>query len=190
MRDRGWTVSGVEINPSAAALGRHSKGLDIFSGTLQQAEFPDNYFDYIRSNHSLEHISCPGGTLDEVHRILKPNGKLFIGVPNIDSLSARLFKQYWWHLCAPVHTFGYSIKTLSRLLAKHKFRVERISCNSDWFGILGSLQIWMNRENGKKSMDGKLANIYLVRLFCQWIANLADLAHQGDMIEVTAMKAE
>lgn len=190
MQSRGWKTYGVEISEQAALLGREARGLQIFCGTLQDAKFSSECFDYVRANHSFEHISCPNETLDEIHRILKPQGKLLIGVPNVHSLNARVFKQYWWHLCAPVHTFNYSPDTLCRILLKHGFQLEKLSFNSDYFGILGSLQIWMNRKNGEKSMDGMLVNNYLLRFACQCAANLVDLAGQGDMIEITAVKAD
>ena len=190
MRERGWNSYGVEISECASTLGRQSRQLKIFSGTLQEADYPDSYFDYVRANHSFEHISCPNETLNEIRRILKPEGKLLIAVPNIRSMNASIFKQYWWHLCPPVHTFGYSPETLSQLLQKHDFSVTRVRFNSDYFGILGSLQIWLNRKNGNSSMQGALVNNYLLRFFCQWAANFMDLFSLGDMIEVTAMKKE
>ena len=188
MRQLGWTTYGVEINKQAADLGRKSRGLEIFSGNLQQAKFPSGFFDYVRANQSFEHISCPSETLNEIHRILKPRGKLLLGVPNVAGANANVFKQYWWHLCAPVHAFNYSKDTLPRLLRKHAFVVERIRFNSDYFGILGSAQIWMNRNNGKKSMEGSIVNNYLLRFVCQCVANFLDFVGQGDLIEVTAIR--
>src|SRR5262249_15394413 len=113
MRQRGWEVYGVEINDAAAKIGT-SKGLQIFSGNLRDARFQSQFFDYVRASHSLEHITDPRGTLEEIHRVLKPDGKFLVAVPNVDSLSARVFKQYWWHLCPPVHVYGYSSATLFR----------------------------------------------------------------------------
>jgi SAM-dependent methyltransferase len=189
MRDSGWEAYGVEINASAAALGRENAGLNIFSGTLKQAKFPSDFFDYIRSNHSFEHISCPGETLDELHRILKPTGKLMIGVPNVESLNAKTFRQYWWYLGAPVHTFTYSVQTLCKFLQKHCFTVERVTYNSDFSGILGSLQICLNRKSGRKSTQGLLINNPLFRIPCQWTAKLLDKVECGDAIEVTAVRS-
>jgi SAM-dependent methyltransferase len=188
MRARGWTTYGVEINGSAVKLARDSTGLEIYCGVLPEANFPAESFDYVRSNHSFEHMSDPHETLDEIRRVLKPRGKLHIGVPNIDSLNARTFKRYWWYLGAPVHPFNYSVSTLSHLLAKHNFRVETVRFNSDFYGILGSLQIWLNRKNRGKSTEGGVVNNFLLRLICQWIANLVDLFRLGDEIEITAVK--
>lgn len=190
MREAGWDVHGVEINAAAAELGRRRAGLDIFGGTLQEANFPSEFFDYVRSNHSFEHISCPGPTLDEIHRILRPGGKVLIGVPNVSGLNARLFRQYWWYLGAPVHPFSYSVKTLCRLLEAHSFEIETITYNSDYSGILGSVQIWLNRANGRKSTEGLWFSNPLLKVFCHWVAKGIDLFRLGDAIEVVARKGE
>jgi SAM-dependent methyltransferase len=189
MRDQGWETHGVEICSSAAELGRRTCGLDIFAGTLKQANFSAAYFDYVRSNHSFEHMSCPGEILDEIHRILRPGGKVLIGVPNSASLNARVFRKYWWYLGAPVHPFTYSVQTLSQLLFKHHFAVEKIRYNSDYSGILGSLQIWLNRKNGRKSTEGAAINSPFLKVPGHWTAKLIDAFKLGDAIEITAVKA-
>ncbi|HZR57825.1 MAG TPA: class I SAM-dependent methyltransferase [Terriglobales bacterium] len=188
MQAQGWETHGVEISAAAAELGHKSSGLNIFSGTLDQANYPSEFFDYVRSNHSFEHISCPSGTLNEIHRILKPGGKVLIGVPNIDSLNAKLFQQYWWYLGAPVHPFNYSAQTLSRLLQKHQFNIQQINYNSDFSGILGSIQIFLNRANGNKSSQGWLINNPLLKVPSHWAAKLIDLFRLGDAIEIVAIK--
>jgi SAM-dependent methyltransferase len=189
MRAKGWETYGVEISSSAAELGRKAAQLNIFSGSLKQASFPSEFFDYVRSNHSFEHISCPGETLDEIFRILKPDGKVLIGVPNEESLNSSVFGQYWWYRGAPVHPFTYSTQTLSQLLNKHGFGVEQLIFNSDYGGILGSAQIWLNRKNGRRSTQGYLINNPILKISSQWVAKFIDLFHLGDAIEITAMKA-
>jgi SAM-dependent methyltransferase len=190
MREKGWETYGVEISSAGAELGRKQAGLNIFGGTIQQAGFPSEFFDYIRSNHSFEHVSCPGETLREIYRVLRPQGKLLIGVPNIESLNARMFRHYWWYLGAPVHPFSYSVETLSKLLQKHNFSIEKINYNSDWSGILGSFQIFLNRDNGKKSTEGMFVNNPLLKIPCHWAAKLVDRFRLGDAIEITAAKAK
>jgi SAM-dependent methyltransferase len=189
MRKQGWQTHGVEISSVAAELGRNTAGLDIFSGTLEQAAFPSEFFDYIRSNHSFEHISTPNETLDEIRRILKGDGKLLIGVPNEASLTSRLFGQYWWYRGAPVHPFTYSVSTLTTLLAKHHFAIERVVYNSDAWGILGSVQIWLNRKNGRRSHEGMISENRVLNILCYWLAQMIDLFKLGDEIEVTAVKS-
>ena len=137
----------------------------------------------------MEHSTCPHETLDEIHRILKPEGTLLIAIPNIDSLSAKIFRQYWFHLCPPVHAFSYSVQTIRRMLELHGFRVRRVVFNSQYEGILGSAQIWLNRKNGNKSSEGLVFNARPLRIVCGWLERLCDVMRMGDVIEVTAAKA-
>jgi predicted SAM-dependent methyltransferase len=50
--------------------------------------FPDASFNYIFSEHQLEHIPCEGALcmLRECRRILRPGGKIRIAVPSLDRL--------------------------------------------------------------------------------------------------------
>jgi len=183
---RGWETHGVEISEAAACLGQQ-QGLDVFAGTLHEAKFPDEHFDYVRMNHSLEHIDNPNEVLDEIHRIIKPTGKLFIGVPNIDGLYSKLFKRYWWYLCAPVHPFNYSIGTLTQMLQKHKFKVKRVQFRSDYGGSAGSLQVYLNRNTGKMSNGGKVGSRVAI-IVGQTISLAINLCKAGDAIELISCK--
>lgn len=50
--------------------------------------FPDNYADEIHMYHVLEHLHDPLRKIEEIHRILKPNGVLYIRVPHFSSMGA------------------------------------------------------------------------------------------------------
>jgi len=188
MRQIGWKSYGVELNHAAATRGA-ARGLQIFSGNLFQAGFSASFFDYVRASHSLEHMPSPHEILDEIHRILKPDGKLLVAVPNIESFTARLFRQYWWHLGPPIHPFSYSCTTLTRLLKEHGFHVEKLRFNSDYVGLLGSFQIWLNRRKNRPSSSGLLFQNRPLRVLCGWLQTVCDLLSRGDMIEVTASVA-
>ena len=186
MKARGWEVYGAELSQAAASAGR-SAGLDIRSGEIMHAGFADAMFDFVRSNHSLEHIPNPVPVLSEIRRILKPDGKLFIGVPNINGAMAKLFGRYWWYMCLPVHTYSYNPRNLSRLLAQNGFRVECVRYYSDYGGTLGSLQIYANRHQVPRSSNGRIVYNKLLRLPGQYLARLLDLLRLGDCIEVIAV---
>jgi SAM-dependent methyltransferase len=188
MRDLGWETNGVEVSSAAAKLGNERFGLDIFTGSLLESSFPDNYFDYIRSNHSLEHIYNPNQTIAEIHRILKPGGKVHIGVPNINSFNAKMFGEYWWYLGAPVHTFNYSVKTLTEMLKKHGFTSDNIFYNSNRAGIIGSIQIYLNRNSGDISTNGWLLSNKILIFLGDYIAKIFDFFGGGDSIEITFSK--
>lgn len=188
MREKGWKVQGVELDTLAAERGR-KEGLDIFAGTINAAEYPSATFDYVRSNHSFEHLHNPRETLREIRRIMKPTGLLFIGVPNVAGLMARTYGTYWWYLGAPVHPFGYSPATLGRLLAQEGFKVEQVNYNSNFAGIFGSLQLYLNRNNGKLGEDGWITRSRILTLVGYWAARVIDSLHKGDCIEVISRPA-
>jgi SAM-dependent methyltransferase len=188
MRDQGWHVTGVEPNAAAAEFGRREKGLNIFAGSLLQAKFPDRCFDYVRMNHSLEHIEHPNQVLDEAYRVLADDGKLMVGVPNRDSFNARVFGRYWHHLALPVHTFSYSVRTLSRMLGKHRFQVRKVEFNTNATPLLESVQMYLNRNDARLRSQGRFTASLAATFLCSWAARLQNVFHIADVIEVIATK--
>lgn len=63
------------------------------TGDCRKLEFADLSFDFVFSNHSLEHIIDPHLALSEICRVLKPGGGIWIGTPNrrrlIGSMSSK-----------------------------------------------------------------------------------------------------
>ncbi len=188
MKERGWDVKGVEPNVAAADYGRRKKGLDIFPGLLKDAKFPAESFDYVRLNHSFEHMEHPNQILDEIYRILAPNGKLMIGIPNRDSFNARVFGRFWYHLALPLHTFSYSVQTGKRMLQKHNFNVERVVFNTEQTPLLGGVQLYFNRNRPSPGFDGRFYTSMLATFVCYWTARLQNLLHVADIVEITATK--
>jgi SAM-dependent methyltransferase len=80
--------AGVEINPLAQAAAV-ANGLECF-GDL--ADLPPDTFDVVFSNHSLEHVPNPILALTEMHRVLKPGGKLLLVLPIDDWRRQRTFQ--------------------------------------------------------------------------------------------------
>jgi SAM-dependent methyltransferase len=70
-------------------------GVDILSGTDVHVvadldgnllPFLSNSIDLIRSNHCLEHLANTVKIMEEIHRILKPNGIAEITVPHVSNI--------------------------------------------------------------------------------------------------------
>lgn len=112
MRQLDWDVIGVEPDEKAACIAREGFGLEIITGSLEDAEFTDESFDAITMNHVIEHASDPLGLLKECRRILKPGGRLVVITPNIQSLGRRMFKEAWLHWDPPRHLFLFSLPSL------------------------------------------------------------------------------
>jgi SAM-dependent methyltransferase len=121
MKDRGWSVTGVEPNHDAANYARQAHAIDVHTGTIESADLPDNAFDVVTMWDVFEHVLDPRATLEEISRVIKPGGLLAIGTPNPKSLEARLFGQNWAGWDRPRHTYIYYPEVLFRYLADYGF---------------------------------------------------------------------
>lgn len=186
---RGWRAVGVEPNPQAVEQGRR-RGLDVVQGTLDDARFADAAFDYVRLDHSFEHMTNPTATLREIRRILRPGGRLFICVPEFGSTTRRWFGEYWWFLGLPVHAYQYSRDTLPRLLERAGFAVERVRVRPHLGGTLGSLELLLNRRRTDPTRRVRPMQSAVCRLLGQWAAVLVAAFGTGDVVEVTAVRPE
>jgi SAM-dependent methyltransferase len=187
MSKNGWTSYGVEPSQAAASVGeRH--GLTIHNGTLLSANYPENFFDYVRSNHSLEHMPNPHDNLKEIARILKPGGKLFIGVPNTDGFALGYFKEYWWNLTAPQHPINYNERSLKALVLPYGFKAVSMRTHSPYAGLLGSYQIKVNNRKGKGGDHGMILSFFPFQVITGFISRMLDLFKRGDCLEMVFEK--
>lgn len=85
-RDQGWDVRGVELSKWAADIARTQRGVEVFSGSLEEAGFPDGSFDVVTALDVLEHVATPQALLREIFRILRPGGIAIINTISRDSI--------------------------------------------------------------------------------------------------------
>ena len=123
-------IVGVEANDQAAAAGRR-QGLDIRTGSLESAAFPDNTFDLVIINHVLEHVPDPTGTLLEIGRLLSVGGLLIGEVPNLACLERMIFGRYWAGYHLPRHISFFDRPRLEEMLGK---------CGFDKISLEGKMQ--------------------------------------------------
>lgn len=89
-RARGWDTCGVELSQKSSEIARERHSLDIITGTLHSARFPDDHFGVVAIGHLLEHLSNPLDLLVKANRVLKDGGLIFIAVPLLDDQVYRL----------------------------------------------------------------------------------------------------
>lgn len=121
MRGLGWEVYGVEVDNMAVAVAREKFDLNVSSGTLKSAHFPDNFFDVVTLSHVIEHVDDPVGLLGECKRVLKEGGKIVITTPNINSLGHKWFGRFWRGIESPRHFFLFSLNSLELCTQKVGF---------------------------------------------------------------------
>jgi ubiquinone/menaquinone biosynthesis C-methylase UbiE len=124
----GWDLFGVEINEHAAKTAQQQFSLNVFHGEINQANYPNNFFDIVTLWDVIEHLSDPQSVLLEVHRILKNDGVLIFRIPNGSSWDAKLFGKYWFGLDAPRHYYVFNQQTITKLLDLAGFRITNVEC--------------------------------------------------------------
>lgn len=179
----GADVYGVEPYSYDATFAERNK-LSIFNGTVEQAEFPDAFFDVITMNHVFEHLRCPRSTLRELRRIIKPGGEVIIGVPQSRSLLYWIFGSRWWQLDVPRHLFVPCARNLKTLAEGSGFTVRRVRYNSTPESILASFNYWrrdiFHRSGISEYKPARTSFVALLPL-----AYALNLLRIGDQIEMT-----
>jgi SAM-dependent methyltransferase len=165
MRRAGWMVQGVEPDPTAAAYARERFGLRVFTGRLEQAELPASSFDAATLWDVLEHVHEPRETLAELARLLRPGGALILGLPNPDSLEARLLGPHWIGWDLPRHLNLFRPAALRAHLAKAGLQLERISSPMHGYaGLVMSLEQRARARGGNPARLGRLLRLPPLRL--------------------------
>ena len=150
----GGRCSGLE--PSRQMLNHAQKyiadnGLEVslVQGTGEYLPFKTNSFDKVMCKGALDHFPHPAKAIEEMARVLKPQGKAIIAITNFESLGFRLGRRlftivkiflrgkahYKNVLQVPAdHTLKFDYTVLKRLVKPH-LKIEQSIGISLLFGI-------------------------------------------------------
>lgn len=117
----GWDAWGVEPSRWAVEQARQ-RGLHVVEGTVETAHLPEGAFDVVTLWDVIEHLTDPRGTLESVHRLLKPGGLLVVHTIDMESRFARLLGSRWPWLME-MHIYYFSRRTLRLMLQQCGFNV-------------------------------------------------------------------
>lgn len=117
----GWSVQGVEIMKPAVEYAGSTLHINVFEGTLEEAQFAANSFDAVALIETIEHLLDPAAVLREVHRILKPGGSVLLTTPNVNSMMLPLLGVDWSVLSPAEHLFYFTEQTMGQMLQQAGF---------------------------------------------------------------------
>jgi len=146
-----WNAFGYDVGRRALA-SCNAQGLSV---TDNLAAFDSSSFDVVFLNHVFEHIAEAQNVLSLCHRLLSKSGKLFIIVPNLAGMRARLsfpflsrrFNVDERHRAFPIHLFYFTPRTLAKTLQKNGFRVTAL----ETFGM--GMDEFINRPDGAPAAE-------------------------------------
>lgn len=121
-KDNGWKTIGIEPSEKAKNIARKKRV--TFVENLSKIE--EKSIDVITMWHVLEHVPNLNEYIIELKRILKPNGKLFIAVPNFNSYDANYYGKYWAAYDVPRHLWHFSKYAIKKLFEDQNFNLDKI----------------------------------------------------------------
>jgi 2-polyprenyl-3-methyl-5-hydroxy-6-metoxy-1,4-benzoquinol methylase len=175
--NNGWNVFGIEPNDQARKIANIKSNNSAFK-IEKLLEFESNTFDAITLWHVLEHLPNLEEHISIFKRLLKPDGLLIIAVPNYKSYDAKYYKQFWAAYDVPRHLWHFNKQSISKLISKQSFKVEKIK--PMWFdafyvsllsekyktGKMNPIKgFWIGLRSNLKALTSKQASslIYIIK---------------------------
>jgi SAM-dependent methyltransferase len=135
-------LSGIDSSKQASKVAQELFGINAYQMDFLTNDLKDGQFDLITGLAIIEHFNDPLEALIELNRLLKTGGYLYLQTPDIHGLVLRQGISRYFKV---VHTFYFSILTLSSLLTKSGFDIiatRRRSCLVETSGILYPNNYW------------------------------------------------
>lgn len=197
-RRAGWQTTGVEVAQSAVQHVR-SLGFEVFCGTLQSANFPENHFDVVTASEVLEHVQDPELVLREIARVLRPGGLLWMTTPHARGVSANLLGLKWSIVSPPEHLQLFSVAGLKKMLTDNEFRSVRVVTEGlnpyELLQVLRNPRLETTNESAgsHRVESGYSLNEALMaspsrRFLKSAVNNLLNLSRLGDSLKIWAEK--
>ena len=117
-----WSIVGLEPNDKAREIAT-SKGVPFVNSL---SDLQDNSFDAITMWHVLEHVPNIENQISELKRLIKPNGTIFIAVPNFNSFDANYYGGYWAAFDVPRHLWHFSKTAITKLFQMQNLQVAKV----------------------------------------------------------------
>ncbi|MDO8648255.1 MAG: methyltransferase domain-containing protein [Candidatus Peregrinibacteria bacterium] len=134
------------LDPDARALEHNTVLRNLVCGSAEAIPFPDAMFDLVTLAWVLEHLEDPQRVFAEIHRVLKPGGRVIFLTPNTwnynvwiiraipnafhDFLTTRLYGRQE-HDTFPTRYRVNSIRTIEKLLTPIGLVREELHLNGD-----------------------------------------------------------
>ena len=144
LKKHGYEVYGTNISKTACRVSKERYNIVISDDSDIPEEWPAEEFEAVSYWHVFEHLENPEKHLKSVSKILKPNGLIFIEIPNPESVGAGLSKVAWLGSDPAFHVNMLSYSEIEKLLHKHGFIIIsknnfsiKFSLLFIWSGLIG-----------------------------------------------------
>lgn len=123
-----WELMGIEPSRSAAIYVQDVLQIPILNQRFSEVKISPSQFDVITMWNVLEHLEQPITDLRHAYPLLKDGGWFVFSIPNLESLEARIFGQYWLGWDLPRHLYLFPQSLLKNILNEIGFRYVDRHC--------------------------------------------------------------
>lgn len=120
----GWQCIGVEPSEDAKAIARQRTTANILSSE-ELENLPDASFDVITMWHVLEHVDDLKWQVAQLQRLIKPEGRIVIALPNYKSYDGQYYKEHWAAYDVPRHLSHFNRNTIAKILATNNLKLVK-----------------------------------------------------------------
>ena len=154
LSEKGAMVIGIEPSNlmmlrAKEYLSKNNAEVALAQGIGENLPFKPHSFDKAMCKGALDHFFSPSKTVEEIARVLKPEGEMIIAIANFESLGFRLGKRLYpvtkfllpslygerkpWEL-PPDHQYKFDYPFLNSLVKQH-FEIKKTKGVSLFFGL-------------------------------------------------------
>ena len=112
--EKAWQCIGVEPSDDAKTIAKTRVKADIIRSE-ELENLPDASFDLITMWHVLEHVDELRWQVTQLQRLIKPNGRIVIAVPNYKSYDGQYYKEHWAAYDVPRHLNHFNKQTITKI---------------------------------------------------------------------------
>lgn len=100
---------------------------------VNEHKLEEGTWDTVVSLHVLEHVRDPRATLNDMIKLLKPDGNLIIAVPNFNSQGYQELGMKWvWAQPPLAHIYHFTPKSIATILEQSGLIIHKIDTCERW----------------------------------------------------------
>ena len=179
-QDAGYDVSALDLADNERKIYQGMTGLTPVNSSFENFECAPDSLSVILMSQILEHALDVNLWIEKAHRLLDNDGIIAIALPNYGSFFRRVLQEKEPYICPPEHLNFFNPDSLSKLLEKHGFEVEKVQ--------------WVSRLP-KSTFDKRMPTVGkpflpIVYMLSSISLNIIDAFHLGSIINIYARKSK
>lgn len=161
----------VAIEPDNRILDnyRNVKNIELINNRFEKTKLEKNIFDLVYCSHTLEHLKSPKKSLKKIFDVMRPEGILYLEVPDINAISNPHMIEEWF---IDKHLYHFSPNMLKNYLEDQNFRMLEMDA-SDGLNIIiiAKKSVSKNLESKNKHASEFQENFNLVKNYKSILKN-------------------